>query len=103
MITKADIVDEVFINSQELAKKDIKAAFDGIVGAIIHQVAKGNSIQIRGFATISPHTRKAKKAHDFKENKQIDIPERKTMRFKVSREVENVLSAVAAYDDGEDI
>lgn len=39
MITKADIVDEVFINSQELAKKDIMAVFDGIVSAIIINLA----------------------------------------------------------------
>lgn len=89
MITKADIVDSVFCfqsDETSLSKKQITSAFDGILQAIKSHVANGNPIQIRGFATILPVTKKAKKAHDFKNGTTITIPEQKGVKFKVSQE-----------------
>lgn len=89
MITKADIVDSVFNYYQDetpMTKRQIATAFDGILQTIKACIANGNSIQIRGFATILPVTKKAKKAHDFKNDKTITIPEQRGVKFKVSTE-----------------
>lgn len=89
MITKANIVDAVFSFHQDetpMTKRQIAVAFDGILQSMKSFVANGDAIQIRGFATILPVTKKAKKAHDFKNGKTISIPEQRGVKFKVSPE-----------------
>ena len=94
MITKADIVDDIFImqeNGQKglLTKKEIAAVVDGMLQAIRNQVAVGNAIQFRDYFTIIPVMKKAKKAHDFKNGTTITMPERVGVKIKVSKGFED--------------
>ena len=94
MITKADIVDDIFImqeNEQKgsLTKKEIAAVVDGMLQAIRNQVAVGNAIQFRDYFTIIPVMKKAKKAHDFKNGTTITMPERVGVKIKVSKGFED--------------
>ena len=94
MITKADIVDDIFImqeNGQKgsLTKKEIAAVVDGMLQAIRNQVAVGNAIQFRDYFTISPVLKKAKKAHDFKNGTTITMPRRVGVKIKVSKGFED--------------
>ena len=94
MITKADIVDDIFImqeNEQKgsLTKKEIAAVVDGMLQAIRNQVAVGNRIQFRDYFTIIPVMKKAKKAHDFKNGTTITMPERVGVKIKVSKGFED--------------
>lgn len=95
MITKAEIVDEVFMRNMtdtSLSKKQISAAMEGILQAIKRNISNGNAIQIRGFATILPVVKKAKKAHDFQNGKTINMPERKGVKFNVSKDFEDYVN-----------
>lgn len=104
MITKADIVDSVFnYYSDEtlMTKRQIAAAFDGILQTIKACVANGNAIQIRGFATILPVTKKAKKAHDFKNGTTITVPEQRGVKFKVSSEFIEFVNLIEGKSRGQ--
>lgn len=90
MITKADIVDDIFImqeNGQKgsLTKKEIAAVVDGMLQAIRNQVAVGNAIQFRDYFTISPVLKKAKKAYDFKNGTTITMPRRPGVKIKAGK------------------
>lgn len=94
MITKADIVDDIFImqeNGQKgsLTKKEIAFVVDGMLQAIRNQVAVGNAIQFRDYFTIIPVMKKAKKAHDFKNCTTITMPERVGVKIKISKGFED--------------
>lgn len=104
MITKADIVDDIFImqeNGQKgsLTKKEIAAVVDGMLQAIRNQVAVGNAIQFRDYFTISPVLKKAKKAHDFKNGTTITMPRRPGVKIKASKSLEDY----ANYNNEPDI
>lgn len=99
MITKADIVDDIFImqeNGQKgsLTKKEIAAVVDGMLQAIRNQVAVGNTIQFRDYFTILPVKKKEKKAHDFKNGKTITMPERLGVKIKASKSLEDYVNYI---------
>ena len=96
MITKADIVDDIFImqeNGQKgsLTKKEIASVVDGMLQAIRHQVAIGNAVQFREYFTISPVLKKAKKAHDFKNGTTITMPRRPGVKIRASKGFEDYI------------
>ena len=103
MITKADIVDDIFImqeNGQKgsLTKKEIAAVVDGMLQAIRHQVAVGNAVQFREYFTISPVLKKAKKAHDFKNGTTITMPRRPGVKIKASKDFEDYVKHINESD-----
>lgn len=103
MITKADIVDDIFImqeNGQKgpLTKKEIASVVDGMLQAIRNQVAVGNAIQFHDYFTISPVLKKAKKAHDFKNGTTITMPRRPGVKIKASKGFEDYIKHIYESD-----
>lgn len=103
MITKADIVDDIFImqeNGQKgsLTKKEIAAVVDGMLQAIRNQVAVGNAIQFRDYFTISPVLKKAKTAYDFKNGTTITMPRRPGVKIKASKGFEDYIKHIYESD-----
>lgn len=103
MITKADIVDDIFImqeNGQKgpLTKKEIAAVVDGMLQAIRNQVAVGNTVQFRDYFTISPVLKKAKKAHDFKNGTTITMLRRPGVKIKASKGFEDYIKHIYESD-----
>lgn len=103
MITKADIVDDIFImqeNGQKgpLTKKEIAAVVDGMLQAIRHQVAIGNAVQFREYFTISPVLKKAKTAYDFKNSTTITMPRRPGVKIKASKDFEDYVKHIYESD-----
>lgn len=103
MITKADIVDDIFImqeNGQKgsLTKKEIASVVDGMLQAIRHQVAIGNAVQFREYFTISPVLKKAKTAYDFKSGTTITMPRRPGVKIKASKDFEDYVKHIYESD-----
>lgn len=103
MITKADIVDDIFImqeNGQKgsLTKKEIASVVDGMLQAIRHQVAIGNAVQFREYFTISQVLKKAKTAYDFKNGTTITMPRRPGMKIKASKDFEDYVKHINESD-----
>ena len=53
---------------------------------------RNESIFLRGFGTFECVTRKAKKARDIRAGKTIDIPEQVNVRFKLSKNIKNLMN-----------
>lgn len=58
-IIKADLVDEVFRNTN-LPKNEINVITDALLAEIKNALCKGNTIEIRNFGTFEPKLRKGK-------------------------------------------
>ena len=103
MITKADIVDDIFIMQENwqkgpLTKKEIASVVDCMLRAIRNQVAVGNTVQFRDYFTISPVLKKAKKAHDFKNGTTITMPRRPGVKIKASKDFEDYVKHINESD-----
>ena len=66
-------------------KKVVKQIIDSYVGIIKDEVTSGNNFNIPGFGTFQVVTRAEKVTNSrFTEGKDVVIPKRKAVRFKVS-------------------
>lgn len=72
-------------------KQEALKAIDRLVADVRKQLAKGNSIQVRGFGTLSVVVRKAKKAHDIYHNTIVEVPEHRAVKFTPSKDIKEAL------------
>lgn len=78
-------------------KKDIKlseaiAATEGVFEVISDALAAGETITIRGFATIKPVELAPRRGRDIKAGKVIDVPARRSVKLTLSKELKAKLN-----------
>ena len=90
-MTKRDITDKLYNrlakeNGLRLNKKELYDIVSEIFSIIEGKILEGENVKISGFGTFIVTNRKPKKGMNLKEMKLIDIPERKVVVFKPSRQ-----------------
>lgn len=85
---KNDIVDYVISNTT-LSRSQAIAATDCVVEAISKSLINGESVFIRGFATIKAVTTAAKKARNISKGVTVYIPAQNTAKLVLSKELKN--------------
>lgn len=77
-----DIVDHI-VNTTGLSRSQALAATDGMIEAVCESLARGESVYLRGFATIKAVTRKARKARNITKGTEVTIPEHRSAKLVV--------------------
>lgn len=87
---KKDIVDRV---SGELGqqKQDVTLAVDIILETMTRALVEGRRIELRGFGTFSTRERKPRSTKNPRTGVVMDIPERKTLHFTMSKSLKEAL------------
>lgn len=83
---KIDIVDYIVSNTA-LSRSQAIAATDSVVEAISKSLIKGESVFIRGFATIKAVTTAPKKARNISAGTVVTIPAQNTAKLVLSKEL----------------
>jgi integration host factor subunit beta len=99
-ITKKELIDRIAVNTKGrrvLVKKVVQQFLDEIIG----ELGKGNRLEFRDFGVFETKIRKARKAQNPKTLEPVDVPEKRTVKFKVGRLMKDQLSALTgvAIDD----
>lgn len=85
-MTKNEIIDAV-VDSTDLTRSQAVQAFQTIIDTISDSLVSGSDIFIWHFGTIKVVTQAPRKARDIFNNKLIDVPAKRTVRFKPSPEL----------------
>jgi len=87
---KKDIVDAV---SEELAmqKQDVGVAVDIILETMARTLKNERRIELRGFGSFSLRQRKPRNTKHPRTGKVMDIPQRKTLHFTMSKSLKEAL------------
>ncbi|MBQ3999332.1 MAG: integration host factor subunit beta [Paludibacteraceae bacterium] len=85
-MTKADLISEIAV-STGFDKKTVSVIVEGLMEDVKSNLAKGESIYLRGFGTFFLRTRKAKIARNISKNTSIAVPEHKVAMFKAAKEL----------------
>lgn len=80
-MTKKELVSAIAKRSG-ISKADVEHVINNSLNVIRETVASGDSIYIRGFGTIEPKLRKAKKARIIATGETVNVPARKVPTFK---------------------
>ncbi len=84
-MNKSDLIREV-ASRTGLRQLEARAAIDQAVRIIEEEVAKGSSVNLRGFGTFKAVEREARKAQHPKTRQTINVPKKRVPVFRPSPE-----------------
>ena len=91
-IVKSKILDKLADNYPQFLRKDLKMVLDLFFNQIIESLSKGNAVEIRNFGSFRIQIQKERQGRNPKDGSKIQIPKRKTIQWKMSRELKKVLN-----------
>ena len=91
-IVKSKLLKQIFSNYPNFLKKDIEKFLNIILNEIKKALKRGERVELRGFGIWSMHTQKARISRNPKTGEKIQTPEKKTIHFKMAKELFNKLN-----------
>ena len=91
-IVKSKILDKLADNYPQFLRKDLKKTLDLLFNQIIESLSKSNTVEIRNFGTFKVKIQKERQGRNPKDGSKIQIPTRKTIQWKMSKELFNKLN-----------
>ena len=91
-VTKKDIVN-IVADKTGFTKESVMEVVNEVIEAISVSVIQNKRIEIRGFGVIEPSIRKQKKGYNFRTKDEVVIPEKRSVRFKTSKNLDLQLNS----------
>lgn len=93
-ITKRALIDRVAqVTGQR--RTDVKQTMMACLEVMLEELAEGNRIEFREFGVFENRGRKGRRAQNPRTMERVDVPPRRTVRFKVGRQVRERLDQAA--------
>ncbi len=87
---KKELVDRISDNLA-IHKQDVTVAVDIILDSMAEALSEGRRIELRGFGSFSTRKRKARQTKNPRTGVMMDIDERKTIHFTMSKSLKEAL------------
>tara|TARA_Y100000816_G_C26090754_1_gene576371 strand:+ start:1015 stop:1305 length:291 start_codon:yes stop_codon:yes gene_type:complete len=85
-VVKSDLIKELADNYPNFLKKDLVKLFDITISEMQNALKRGERVELREIFSIDPRIQKARISRNPKTNEKINIPEKKSILFKMSME-----------------
>lgn len=86
ILSKSDLIDAVAKKTGK-EKKVVADIVDNVLGFIGNAAKDEKTLQLKNFGTFEVKTRAARKARNLRTNEVIDVPEKKYVHFKASKNI----------------
>ena len=84
-MVRSELLRKLCDHHPNLLRKDIKKILEIIFLEISEALCRGENIEIRGFGIFKTTTRKARMGRNPKNSASVQIPEKKTIKWKMSK------------------
>ena len=91
-MVRSELLQQLCTHNPNLLRKDIKAILKIIFIEIKEALSRGESVEIRGFGIFKIVKRKARMGRNPKNAQMIQIPEKKAIKWKMSKVFFNLLN-----------
>ena len=91
-IVKSKLLEQLSKNYPNFLKKDLEKFLNIILKEIKNSLKRAERVELRGFGVFSTKIQKARISRNPKTNKKIDTPEKKTIHFKMSKDLFKILN-----------
>ena len=91
-IVKSNLLKQLAKNYPNFLKKDLEKFVNIILGEIKKSLKRGENVELRRFGVFYSRTQKARISRNPKTNEKIDTPEKKTINFKMSKDLFKILN-----------
>lgn len=87
---KKELVDQIS-SELDIHKQDVNVAVDIILDSMAEALTDGRRVELRGFGSFSTRNRKARQTKNPRTGVMMDIGERKTIHFTMSKSLKEAL------------
>ena len=104
-ITKKELIDRI-ADGTGGRRVQVKRIVQQFLDEVVNELGKGNRLEFRDFGVFETKVRKARKAQNPKTLEPVEVPEKRTVKFKVGRLMKQrlaALSGVAIDDEAGDV
>src|SRR5256885_16958433 len=104
-ITKKELIDRI-AEITHTKRVQVKKVVQQFLDEIVNELGKSNRLEFRDFGVFETKVRKARKAQNPKTLEPVEVPEKRTVKFKVGRLMKQKLSeltGVAIDDEAGDV
>ena len=91
-IVKSKLLKQLTDNYPNFLKKDLEKFLDIFFIEVKQALKRGERVELRGFGIWSTHIQKARISRNPKTGEKINTPEKKTIHFKMAKELFNKLN-----------
>ena len=91
-IVKSKLLKQLSENYPNFLKKDLEKFTNIILNEIKRTLKRGDRVELRGFGVLSTNTQKASIRRNPKTGEKVNVPEKKTIHFKMAKEMFNKLN-----------
>src|SRR5437588_12566098 len=105
-ITKKELIDRIADGIPGGRRVQVKRVVQQFLDEIISELGKGNRLEFRDFGVFETKIRKARKAQNPKTLEPVSVPEKRTVKFKVGRLMNQRLrnlTGAAVEDEAHDV
>ncbi len=82
--TKKEMVDRIAASTSQ-SRADVKRTIQAFLDEVIEELGKGNRLEFRDFGVFEIRERAARRAQNPKTLEQVEVPARRTVKFKTGR------------------
>ena len=86
-IAKSKLLKQLSENYPNFLKKDLEKFTNIILNEIKRTLKRGDRVELRGFGVFSTNTQKASIRRNPKTGEKVNVPEKKTIHFKMAKEM----------------
>ena len=99
-ITKKELIDRIAEQTQQ-RRVNVKRVIQAFLDEIVLELGRDNRLEFRDFGVFETKMRKARRAQNPKTLEPVEVPEKRTVKFKVGRLMKQRLGELtgAAIDD----
>ena len=83
-VSKKDLVNQIADNTQT-KRIMVKRVIQAFLNEIINELSKGNRLEFRDFGVFETRTRAARTAQNPKTLERVEVPAKRTVKFKMGR------------------
>ncbi len=96
-MVKTELIALLVERTKTLTARQAEAVVDTVFNGIMAAVARGDKVEIRGFGSFIPRTRKAKRGRNPKTGDSVDVPAKTVPFFKTGKELRELLNATSPH------
>ena len=86
-VVKSKLLKQLSDSYPNFLKKDLEKFTNIILSEIKNTLKRGERVELRGFGIFSTHTQKSRISRNPKTGEKINTPEKKTIHFKMAKEL----------------
>ena len=91
-IVKSKLLKQLSDNYPNFLKRDLEKSLNIVLNEIKLALYKGDNVELRDFGTWSINTQKARLSRNPKTGQKVETPEKKKIRFKMSKKIFNKIN-----------